>query len=160
MPTDLRAKLLAFCQSLPGATKDVKWGADLVFSIGGKMFAAFAYESADPSFGCKVADDDFAALTSLEGIQPAPYAARYFWIRVDDPTSFPESELRAWLRGSYDLVRAKLPAKTRKELEALEASATVTSPPKKTRAQKTRTQKTRTKATTDRVDARSARKRR
>ncbi len=126
MPVALRAKLLAFCQSLPGATKDVKWGADLVFSIGGKMFAAFACDSDDPSFGCKVADDDFAAMTSLEGIRPAPYAARYFWIRVDDPAAFPESEVRAWLRGSYDLVRAKLPAKTRKELEALEVGATGT----------------------------------
>ena len=35
-PTD---PLVAFCRSLPGATEDIKWEHDLIFSVGGKMFA-------------------------------------------------------------------------------------------------------------------------
>ena len=26
------------CRALPGVTEDIKWGSDLVFSVGGKMF--------------------------------------------------------------------------------------------------------------------------
>ena len=29
----------ALCRTFPGATEDIKWGADLVFSVGEKMFA-------------------------------------------------------------------------------------------------------------------------
>ena len=32
--------LREFCLSLPGATADIKWGQDLVFSVGKKMFCA------------------------------------------------------------------------------------------------------------------------
>src|SRR5471032_1243808 len=34
------ATLQAMCRSCPGATQDVKWGHDLCFSVGGRMFAA------------------------------------------------------------------------------------------------------------------------
>jgi predicted DNA-binding protein (MmcQ/YjbR family) len=33
------AKARAVCKALSGATSDVKWGADLVYSVGGRMFA-------------------------------------------------------------------------------------------------------------------------
>ncbi len=29
-----------YCLSLPATTKKIQWGADLVFKIGGKMYAA------------------------------------------------------------------------------------------------------------------------
>ncbi len=29
--------LQAFCRSLPGATEDIKWGKDLIFSVGGRV---------------------------------------------------------------------------------------------------------------------------
>ena len=58
-----RSRLLAFCRSLPHVTEDVKWGNDLVFSVGKKMFAGFSNTGKDATFGCKVPEDDFAALT-------------------------------------------------------------------------------------------------
>jgi predicted DNA-binding protein (MmcQ/YjbR family) len=30
---------MELCRSLPGVTEDVKWENDLIFSVGGKMFA-------------------------------------------------------------------------------------------------------------------------
>ena len=36
--------LRKYCATLPGATRDVKWGADEVYSVGGKMFAVFCVD--------------------------------------------------------------------------------------------------------------------
>lgn len=117
MASASRSKLLAYCRSLPHATEDIKWGNDLVFSVGGKMFAGFGKDSKDATFGCKVPEEDFAALTSIDGIKPAAYAARFHWIDVEDPTVLPESEAIALLRGSYELVKEKLPAKTQRAID-------------------------------------------
>lgn len=133
MADSLRTRLLAFCRSLPHATQDIKWGNDLVFSVGAKMFAAFDKNGKDACFGCKVAEEDFTALTSIDGIRPAPYAARYHWISVDDPKVLPEKEAKELLRGSYDLVKAKLPARLLRELsgEGKKAAARARVTPKK-----------------------------
>jgi len=107
--------LVAFCNELPHATQDVKWGHDLVFSIGGKMFAAF--DLADSRrFSFKTTPDEFAVLTSLKGVSPAPYAARFHWVAIDDPRALGLSDVKARLRASYDLVAANLPLKHRKTL--------------------------------------------
>ena len=61
----------------PGVTEDIKWGADLVFSVGGKMFAVTGTDpkqSGGISF--KVPDERFLELTDRKGIVPAPYLAR------------------------------------------------------------------------------------
>ena len=36
--------LRKYCATLPGATRDIKWGADEVYSVGAKMFAVFWIE--------------------------------------------------------------------------------------------------------------------
>ena len=117
MASATRSKLLAYCRSLPHATEDIKWGNDLVFSVGGKMFAGFGKDAKDATFGCKVPEEDFAALTSIDGIKPAAYAARFHWIDVADPNVLPENEAIALLRGSYELVKEKLPAKTQRAID-------------------------------------------
>jgi predicted DNA-binding protein (MmcQ/YjbR family) len=100
----------------------VKWGNDLVFSVGGKMFAVFANDGKDASFGCKVPEEDFLAVTCVAGIRPAPYAARFFWVSVEDPAVLPEREALAMLRTSHELVKRKLPTRVRREIEAEEAA--------------------------------------
>ena len=42
------SRLYDLCRSLPGATEDVKWDNDLVFSVGGKMFACFSLPEGNP----------------------------------------------------------------------------------------------------------------
>jgi predicted DNA-binding protein (MmcQ/YjbR family) len=87
------------------------------------MFAGFYAAGKDATFGCKVPDEDFEAITRIDGIRPAPYAARFFWISVDDPKLLPESEAIALLRGSYDLVKAKLPKKLQAEIAGAKGPA-------------------------------------
>jgi predicted DNA-binding protein (MmcQ/YjbR family) len=109
------SKLQDFCRSLPGATEDIKWGADLVFSVGKKMFAAFGSERGFP-VGFKCSDDDFDALTEREGIIPAPYAARFGWVSVRTAKALTDAEARAFVRASYDQVLAKLPKRLREQV--------------------------------------------
>ena len=74
--------LRAFCLSLPGATADIKWGQDLVFSVGKKMFCAV---NTEPPHQCsfKTSDEDFAELIEREGMRPAPYLARVMWVQEE-----------------------------------------------------------------------------
>ena len=50
------------CLSLPGATEQILWGNDLVFKVGGKMFAAAALEPGPVCLSFKCSDEDFAEL--------------------------------------------------------------------------------------------------
>jgi predicted DNA-binding protein (MmcQ/YjbR family) len=110
-----RAQLIAFCRSLPHATEDVKWGKDLVFSVGGKMFAAFDVEVAG-HMAFKTSPETFASLTRKPGIIPAPYAARFHWVAVTDPKALPQDLARELIREAHRLVALKLPLKLRKKL--------------------------------------------
>jgi len=132
-----RSKLLAFCRSLPHATEDVKWGHDLVFSVGAKMFAGFTNGGKDATFGCKVPEEEFAAITSIDGITPAKYAARFHWVSVDDPKVLPEKEALALLRGSYDLVKAGLSQKLQKQIDGTSAAPAKKAPKVKQRKSRT-----------------------
>jgi predicted DNA-binding protein (MmcQ/YjbR family) len=100
----------AICRAMPGATEDLKWGADLAFSVGGKMFCVVNTEPPHQmSFKCT--PDDFAELTEREGLIPAPYLARAMWVQQSDLAgeTLDRRELQQLLQKSYDLVVAKLP---------------------------------------------------
>lgn len=100
-----------------GVSSDVKWGDDLVYSVGGKMFAVHCLRGRQAgSLSFKVDDERFLELTELAGIEPAPYLARARWILLTDPRIFSRPELEALLRRSYTLVAAKLTRKLRQEL--------------------------------------------
>jgi predicted DNA-binding protein (MmcQ/YjbR family) len=107
--------LVAFCRALPGATEDVKWGNDLVFSVGGKMFAGFALPDLEP-IGFKVDPMVFSALVGQNGIVPAPYAARFHWVSVTERDRLSVAALEDFLAESHALVAAKLPRKARERL--------------------------------------------
>ena len=105
--------LRRICMALPGATEDIKWGADLAFSVGGKMFCVVNIEPPHQmSFKCT--PDGFAELIEREGIIPAPYLARAMWAQESEfGTVLERRELETLLRSSYDLVLAKLPKSKR-----------------------------------------------
>ena len=115
-PQTQHSPLAAFCRTLPGTTEDVKWGDDLVFSVGGKMYAAFDIEDAH-EIGFKCTEDDFDRLTELDGIIPAPYAARFLWVKVQHRRALPAAELKRLIRCSYQLVWDKRPKRIRQEVE-------------------------------------------
>ena len=56
-----------FCMSLPHTTETVQWGADLVFKVGGKMYAVVALEPAPVCMSFKCSPEDFAELTEQIG---------------------------------------------------------------------------------------------
>jgi predicted DNA-binding protein (MmcQ/YjbR family) len=114
MATLARAKVA--CQALPGATSDIKWGADLVFSVGAKMFAAMPSDARDPTISFKVDDHRFLELTDREGFEPAPYLARAKWVLVRDLGKVSDAELKSLLVRSHAIIAGKLPARTRKAL--------------------------------------------
>jgi predicted DNA-binding protein (MmcQ/YjbR family) len=109
--------LIAFCRKLPHATEDVKWGNDLVFSIGGKMFAVFD-KAGGTNFSFKTTPALFSILTKTAGITPAPYVARYHWIMLEGPEVLPKKEIEELIRESYHLVSLALPARIRRQLAA------------------------------------------
>ena len=58
----------------------------------------------------------FDGLTGIDGVIQAPYCAKRHWVRVGDLDAFPEKDLSALVRHSYDLVVAKLPKKVQATL--------------------------------------------
>lgn len=103
--------------SLPGATQDIKWGADWVASVGGKMFLVGGpHPGTWTHCSFKVDDHRFLELTGLPGFAPAPYAARYQWVAVSDARALPLAELKALVTRSHELVAAKLTKKLRLSL--------------------------------------------
>ena len=114
-----------FCLSFPHVTEEVLWGNDLVFKIGGKMFAVIGLDPAsDHCMSFKCTPEKFAELIERNGIVPAPYVARYHWVALESFDALSEKELKALLRTSYDLVIEKLPKKKKAELEKGSATKT------------------------------------
>ncbi len=107
----------AFCASLPAATQDIKWGADLCFCVGGKMFAVTWLKDGKASgFSFKVDEHRFLELTDRPGIIPAPYLARAKWVQVKAADALTDAEARELLARSHALVAAKLTRTVRREL--------------------------------------------
>ena len=104
------------CLCFPHATEQVQWGYDLVFKIGGKMFAITPLEPAPVFLTFKATDESFAELTERQGIIPAPYLARAKWVALERADAVSPQELASLLRLSYDLVFARLSRKTRDAL--------------------------------------------
>lgn len=107
-------QLRKYCLAFPHATEDVKWGNDLCFCVGAKMFCVTDLQTGhNISFKCT--PEEFADLVERDGIIPAPYVARYHWVRLESANAMDVAELKGLISGSYDLVFEKLPAKVRNE---------------------------------------------
>jgi len=101
------------CLSFRGTTEQIQWGNDLLFKVGGKMFAVTPLEPAPVCLSFKASPENFAELTERPSIIPAPYLARAQWVALQTRAALPAEELARLLRESYDMVFAKLPKKTR-----------------------------------------------
>jgi predicted DNA-binding protein (MmcQ/YjbR family) len=110
-------KIREYCLSLPHATEEVLWQKDLVFKIGGKMFAVIGLDAGPASqFSFKCTPEEFAELTECDGIIPAPYAARYHWVAVEKSGALNQAEIKRLIKDSYEMVKGKLPKKTQARL--------------------------------------------
>jgi predicted DNA-binding protein (MmcQ/YjbR family) len=104
------------CKKLPYVTEDIKWETHLCFSVGSKVFIITNPDSSPVTASFKVDDEDFEILPEREGFKPAPYMARHKWIYIDDINKASKKEWEVILKKAYELVAAKLPAKTKKQL--------------------------------------------
>ena len=103
-----RKILIDTARELPGATEDIKWGADLVFSVGEKMFACTGMDpSSGASFKCEPLV--YEALTRREGVVPCGYNMwKHGWVAIDDWSAIEADELARLVRTSHKLVLEKL----------------------------------------------------
>ncbi len=115
--------LREICLSFPGATEQIQWGCDLLFKVGGKMFAVTSLEPAPVCLSFKASPENFAELTERPDIIPAPYLARAQWVALQTRDALPPDELARLLRDSYELVIAKLPKKTRAAISSPKPAA-------------------------------------
>ncbi|HTA82050.1 MAG TPA: MmcQ/YjbR family DNA-binding protein [Bacteroidia bacterium] len=103
----------AFCKKLPQVTEDVKWGNDLCFCIGGKMFCVAPLKG-ELTLSFKVQDEEFDELSTRPGFVPALYVARYKWVLLQDVSVLKRKELEGYIKQSYELIRSRLPKKALK----------------------------------------------
>jgi len=107
-----------FCLKLPHTTEEILWGADLVFKIGGKMYAVTATEPGPQCLSFKCTPETFAELIERPAIIPAPYLARHHWVALESEDGLPAGEIKRLIRESYELVVAKLPKKKQAALRS------------------------------------------
>lgn len=117
-------QLRDYCLSFPGATEDIKWQKDLCFCVGAKMFCVTDVDGSG-YFSFKCTPEKFAELVEMDGIIPAPYAARYHWVAVERQDVLPMNEQKKLIADSYRLVFENLPKRLRVSLcdAALNAKA-------------------------------------
>ncbi len=102
-------------RALPAVTVDIKWGADQVYSVGGKMFAVISVED-PPRLSFKASDLAFEMLIETGVAIGAPYMARAHWVQLKTIDALPDAELTAYLAEAHALIAAKLTRKARAEL--------------------------------------------
>jgi len=115
--------LRQLCLSFPGVTEQIQWGSDLLFKVGGKMFAVTPLEPAPVWLSFKTSPESFAELTERPNIIPAPYLARAQWVALQNKEALAPEELARLLHDSYEMIVAKLPKKTRESLSSPKNSA-------------------------------------
>jgi predicted DNA-binding protein (MmcQ/YjbR family) len=114
--------LRKFLLSLPHVEETMQWGDNLVFwvgdkAIGGKMFALANLSPDGKGVLSFVAGPDrYHELLETEGVFPAPYMARIFWVAIEHYDVFSSTQLEQLLRNAHQLTFAKLPKHTRDAL--------------------------------------------
>jgi predicted DNA-binding protein (MmcQ/YjbR family) len=117
-----------FLLKLPHVEETMQWGANLVFwvgdkAIGGKMFALVNLdEDGKGVISFHAGQERYSELLEIDGVIPAPYMARIFWVALTRWDAIPSRELLELLRNGRALVYAKLPNRT-KDVLAMPPSA-------------------------------------
>src|SRR5271163_1914233 len=123
-----------FCLALPGVTEQIQWEDDLLFKVGGKMFAVVPLEPARLYISFKASAGDFAELVERPGIIPAPYLARAQWVALGSESTLRPTELENLLTRAHSLILAKLPKKLRAKLLQPKKQRSSPTPRKRKRA--------------------------
>jgi predicted DNA-binding protein (MmcQ/YjbR family) len=112
-------RIRAYILTLPHAVETMQWGANLVFwvgdkAVGGKMFALVNLDGDGKAVISYAAGPErYSELLETEGIIPAPYMARIFWVAVERWDVFRTGEWEQELLAAHGLTFGKLPARVR-----------------------------------------------
>ena len=111
--------LRAWLLSLPHVVETMQWGDNLVFwvgdkTVGGKMFAlANLSKDSHGVLSLAAGPERYAELLEVEGVFPAPYMARNYWVAIERYDVFPSNELKEHLRNAHSVIYNKLPKRTK-----------------------------------------------
>lgn len=102
------------CLALPHVEETLNWGHHLVYwvgdrDIGGKMFAITDLDNTGDgvlTFHC--GQERFHELLEIDGIRPAPYAAKNFGVTLDRWDALRPRQIEEELRRAHELISAKL----------------------------------------------------
>jgi predicted DNA-binding protein (MmcQ/YjbR family) len=103
----------AHCLLKKGATEGTPFGPDnIVFKVGGKMFALLAFEEVPPRANLKCDPDLALELRDrYEQVEPGYHMNKKHWNTVVLDGVIPDGEIRKMIDHSYDLVVQSLPKK-------------------------------------------------
>ena len=105
------------CLAMPFVTEVVRWGGNLLFKVGGKMFAILDLDAERLSVKCS--HESYAELVEREDVVPASHNMwRHQWVTLESLSALPDRECRDVLAAAYTIVRAGLPRRIRAELDA------------------------------------------
>jgi predicted DNA-binding protein (MmcQ/YjbR family) len=113
----------AFLLTLPHVLETQQWGDNLVFwvgdkAIGGKMFALLDLDGG-LSHGVAMyaaGPERFHEMLETDGLKPAPYFARIFWVAAERWSALRGGEWEEAFRAAHAMTLAKLPRRTREVL--------------------------------------------
>jgi predicted DNA-binding protein (MmcQ/YjbR family) len=112
-------RVRGFLLGLPHVVETMQWGNNLVFwvgdkAIGGKMFALVNLDGDGRAVISYAAGAErYSELLEIEGVIPAPYMARIFWVAVERWNVFRGAEWEQELTAAHEITFAKLPPRTR-----------------------------------------------
>ena len=112
-----------FLHTLPYVEETMQWGANLVFwvgdkAIGGKMFAlANLDEDGKAVLSFHAGPERYGELLETQGIIPAPYMARIYWVALERWDVLRKTELQQLLADARQLVYDRLPRRTKDVLD-------------------------------------------
>jgi len=111
-----------FLLTLPQVCETKQWGENLVFwtgdkAIGGKMFCLLNLDAQGGVISFAAGQERFYELVEREGLFPAPYFARIFWIAAEGWGSLRNAEWEEVLRAAHEIVYGKLPKRVKETLE-------------------------------------------
>jgi predicted DNA-binding protein (MmcQ/YjbR family) len=111
-------RIRGFVLGLPHVVETVQWGGRLVYwvgdkAIGGKIFAVVSLDGTGRVISYAAGQERFAELVEMEGVIPAPYFAKNFWVAVEGWGMFRGVEWERELAAAYEYIFGKLPPRTK-----------------------------------------------
>lgn len=144
-------RIRAICTGMPHVVETLNWGHHLVYWVGDRDIAGkmFAMTDADGTgfgvlwFHCGV--ERFHELLEIEGISASPYLAKAHWVTMERWDALRPRQVEEELKRAYELIREKLPPRTKKVLSMPDAERNkIIRERKKTVAARQRSKRTKT----------------